>query len=104
MLNGERPKECDYCWRIEDGNGEGLSDRHHKSLSDFSFNKHDEIAQLTGDEDDIYPTYLEISFSNVCNFKCSYCGPDFVVRGARNNNMDIMICPGDNRVQHKHIQ
>ena len=30
MLEGARPSECDYCWRVED-TGEHLSDRIYKS-------------------------------------------------------------------------
>lgn len=74
MLNGERPSECDYCWRVEENNG--TSDRHFKSLEPWALPFHDEISEFTGDED-IYPSYLEVSFSNVCNMKCTYCGPDF---------------------------
>ena len=74
MLNGQRPKECDFCWRVED-NGE-TSDRVYKSLDQFSFEHHDKIAELVGDED-IFPTYVEVSFGNTCNFKCAYCGPPY---------------------------
>lgn len=74
MLNGERPKECDYCWRIED-NG-NTSDRHFKSVESWAIHDHDKIAQYTGDED-IYPSYLEVDFSNACNLQCTYCGPEF---------------------------
>lgn len=74
MLNGERPKECDFCWRVED-NGE-ISDRVLKSLPSFSMPHHDKIAELDGDED-IYPTYVEVSFGRTCNFACAYCGPPF---------------------------
>ena len=28
-------------------------------------------------DEDFYPTYVEVSFSNVCNFKCGYCGQAF---------------------------
>jgi MoaA/NifB/PqqE/SkfB family radical SAM enzyme len=75
MLNNERPKECDYCWRIEDNTNE-LSDRVFKSLDSYSFPYHDDIVNSTGNEN-VYPRYVEVSFSNVCNFKCSYCGPAF---------------------------
>lgn len=75
MLNGGRPSECDFCWRIEDNTGE-VSDRTLKSLDPYSINDFDTISQLKGDED-VYPRYVEISFSNICNFKCSYCGPTF---------------------------
>jgi hypothetical protein len=75
MLRGERPKECDYCWRIED-NIDDYSDRVHKSIQQWAIVDHDVIAKSTGDED-VYPRYVEVSFSNVCNFKCTYCGPPF---------------------------
>lgn len=74
MLNGGKPSECDYCWRIEDA-GEA-SDRHFKSLEPWAIHDHDNIVKYTGDED-LYPSYLEVSFSNVCNLKCTYCGPEF---------------------------
>jgi len=75
MLNNERPAECDYCWRIED-NTDKFSDRVYKSADAFSWSDYDTISNFTGDED-FYPRYVEISFSNVCNFKCAYCGPPF---------------------------
>lgn len=75
MLEGTRPSECDYCWRIEDLGDEYLSDRHYKTSDYWAWDKVDEIAQLPWDQN-VYPTYLEVSFSNVCNFKCSYCSPD----------------------------
>jgi organic radical activating enzyme len=72
MLDGERPSECDYCWTVEDiGN---VSDRTFKTGSSWAWNAIPEI--LAAKTDDITPTYLEISFSNVCNFKCAYCSPD----------------------------
>ena len=74
MLNDEKPSECDYCWRVEDN--DGISDRFYKSLEPWAITDHDEIAQLTGDEN-IFPSYLEVSFSNACNLACVYCGPEF---------------------------
>ena len=75
MLNGKRPSECDFCWRIEDNTGD-FSDRTLKSLDAYSLNLHDDIVEMTGNED-VMPKYVEVSFSNVCNLKCSYCGPMF---------------------------
>jgi len=74
MINNERPSECEYCWRIEDDGG--VSDRLYKSLEGWASDHYDEIAELKGDEN-IFPSYLEVSFSNVCNMKCTYCGPAF---------------------------
>ena len=75
MLAGERPAECEYCWRVED-NSTQYSDRIQKSLAKYSIIDHDEIVKLSGDED-VFPRYLEVSFNRTCNLKCAYCGPDF---------------------------
>ncbi len=72
MINGMRPKDCDYCWKIED----------HGSLSDRVFKSSEEWAgldakTLTSPESilNILPKYLEISFSSHCNLRCAYCDP-----------------------------
>lgn len=79
MLEGKRPKECDYCWRVEDapGNaGNHYSDRIKKS-GDKAWGEPfiESTAQLPWDFD-VYPAYVEVSFSNVCNFGCGYCSPE----------------------------
>ena len=66
MLCGNKPAECDYCWRIEDK--DQLSDRFYKSLEPWSFDDHDTITKYTGDED-VIPKYVEVSFGNTCNQK-----------------------------------
>jgi organic radical activating enzyme len=75
MLAGERPKECDYCWNIEDLDNKYFSDRHYKTSDYWAWDRFDEITN-SNPEDDIFPSYLEVSFSNACNFACSYCSPD----------------------------
>jgi organic radical activating enzyme len=72
MLDGIRPSECDYCWRVEDS-GNKLSDRITKSFTTWSRPFFKEI--ITQGAAGGNPKYLEISFDNVCNLKCSYCGP-----------------------------
>lgn len=72
MLNGERPKECEYCWRMEDlGN---ISDRVIRNAEPFAKNDLDIFKNYTGDEN-VYPRHVEVSFSTTCNLKCSYCNP-----------------------------
>lgn len=74
MLNGKRPKECDFCWRVED-NGE-ISDRALKSMQPWSSVDYDKIKNSSGDEN-IDPRYVEVNFTRTCNFACAYCGPNF---------------------------
>ena len=81
MLEGERPSECDYCWRAEDAPksaAEGItySDRITKSADEWAFPHLNAIKEMPWDAD-VNPTYLEVSFDTACNFKCAYCSPQF---------------------------
>lgn len=75
MLEGKRPSECNYCWNVED-NSKEFSDRTYKSNEPWSKPHFDEIVEGPWDQD-FNPRYVEIGFTNACNFKCSYCGPSF---------------------------
>ena len=75
MLEGGRPKECDYCWNIED-NSDRFSDRIFKSGEYWSIPHFEEIKEANWRKD-YNPKYVEVAFSNACNQKCSYCGPAF---------------------------
>lgn len=78
MLKGERPAECDYCWKIED-NSKLHSDRIFKSTEPWAMDHLEEIVESSW-LDDFNPTYVELSFSNRCNYKCIYCSPPFSSR------------------------
>lgn len=73
MLEGKRPSECQYCWNIED-NSDSFSDRIFKSSEPWSEPYFKEITDMHWREN-YMPKYVEVSFSNICNFKCAYCGP-----------------------------
>jgi len=78
MLTGGRPSECHYCWNVEDSAPEQVivfSDRTLKSSEPWALPHFSEVMDA-GAEKNINPSYLEVSFSNVCNFKCSYCNPE----------------------------
>jgi organic radical activating enzyme len=75
MLEGERPQECEYCWKIEDIDRNNVSDRVFKSIiykeNDVSLLKHKDWKES------VDLKTLEISFDRTCNFACSYCNPGF---------------------------
>jgi organic radical activating enzyme len=75
MLEGKRPPECSYCWKVEDLSGDLISDRYYKSDDDWSKPYLESLSKMPWDAN-VVPKYLEVSFSNICNFKCAYCGPD----------------------------
>ena len=74
MLEGKRPQECQYCWNIEDLEGDHISDRMIHSASDFSEPLIEKLAELPWDAP-VNPRYLEVSFGNGCNYRCGYCCP-----------------------------
>jgi organic radical activating enzyme len=75
MLKGERPEECDYCWKIEDMNRDAVSDRVFKTV----IFKDEDVKALPkkSAKANVNPRTLEISFDRTCNFACSYCNVDF---------------------------
>jgi len=74
MLEGRKPSGCNYCWKIEAMGKDYVSDRHIKTASIYTPERLTEITE-NGFNYDINPEYIEISFSNECNFKCGYCHP-----------------------------
>ena len=73
MLDNKKPDECDYCWNIENASY-AFSDRTLKSSEPWSAPYLEDILK-SGWKKNYNPKYVEVSFSNTCNFKCSYCGP-----------------------------
>ena len=75
MLEGIRPAECGYCWKIEDIGRDSVSDRIYKSQQ-YTIKDIASIPQLPWDADVDLQT-LEISFDRQCNFACSYCNAGY---------------------------
>jgi organic radical activating enzyme len=71
MLEGAKPAECSYCWKIEGIGRDNASDRIYKS----EIYKEDDIKKLKDLpwDADVNLKTLEISFDRKCNFACSYC-------------------------------
>ncbi len=74
MLKGKRPEGCSYCWKMEDAGQ--MSDRHYRSGEPWAMQDFEAIKQNPMDER-WTPRYVEVNFNNACNFKCSYCSPQF---------------------------
>ena len=74
MLEGKKPKGCQYCWNVEALGDEYVSDRHERNAS---IHREDRVKEIlkNGYDHHINPEYIEISFGNECQFKCGYCHP-----------------------------
>jgi hypothetical protein len=74
MIDGERPAGCAYCWKVEDAEGNHLSDRHYRSSEWWAAPEFDGV--VTNDPGDgVTPRYVEVNFNQTCNLKCMYCSP-----------------------------
>ena len=78
MLKGERPKECEYCWKIEDLSDSHMSDRIFKTHQ-FSESDIGQIAKSSAQKS-FNPRTLEIAFDRNCQFACTYCNASFSTR------------------------
>ena len=104
MQCGERPKGCEYCWKIEDIGRDAISDRVYKSkiYTDKELND----AFKSDYEKDFNLRTLEIAFDRVCQFACTYCNPAFSTTWANNIKnqgpyMNLMS-DGRNHFTHAH--
>jgi len=87
MLEGTRPKECGYCWRVEDaakGKKDVYSDRVYQSHRYTT----DEIVKIKDKpwDHNVIPKTVELAFDNLCNLACSYCNAEFSSTWARDIN------------------
>ena len=104
MKCGDRPKGCEYCWKIEDMGPNHVSDRIYKSkiYSDEDL----QTAYNTPEDQDVDLQTLEISFDRTCNFACSYCNPAFSttwVKDIKNNGRyESLTSDGRNHFTHIH--
>ena len=104
MLQGSRPTECDYCWNVED-NSDRFSDRIFKSGESWSYPFLKDIVNSDWRED-YNPKYVEVAFSNACNFKCTYCGPEFSSKWAEELKLHgpIKLVEGTSKDETVHAQ
>jgi organic radical activating enzyme len=104
MQNGNRPRGCEYCWKIEDMGRDAVSDRVYKSKI-YPIEALD-TAFGTDHREDVNLRTLEIAFDRTCQFACSYCNPAFSstwVRDIKQNGAYTnLISDGRNHFTHTH--
>jgi hypothetical protein len=84
MLNGERCDECSACYHSEDN---GIkSARQHQNIEFQDFNKLAYFTNTDGSLDSMDLKYLDIRWSNICNFKCRSCSSTYSSSWATEDN------------------
>jgi organic radical activating enzyme len=104
MQMGNRPRGCEYCWKIEDMGVDAISDRVYKSKI-YPIEALDE-AYKNPHQEDVNLRTLEIAFDRTCQFACSYCNPAFSstwVKDIRSNGpYESLVSDGRNHFTHTH--
>jgi organic radical activating enzyme len=77
MLEGERPAECGYCWKVEDAAQDETinSDRIYQTAR-YTEEEIKALKDIPWDKN-VNPKTVEICFDNLCNLACSYCNSEF---------------------------
>ena len=75
MLNGKKCKECVRCYEKENYGHDSLRVRSNRDWLESHWDKV-EKTNADGSLDDLHIAYLDFRFSNVCNLRCRYCGPE----------------------------
>jgi organic radical activating enzyme len=104
MQLGNRPRGCEYCWKIEDIDRANISDRIYKSriypIEDL------DRAFATPHQADVDLRTLEIAFDRTCQFACSYCNPAFSTTWVKDiktlGPYTSLVSDGRNHFTHLH--
>jgi organic radical activating enzyme len=104
MQCGERPKGCEYCWKVEDIGRNNISDRVYKSV--IYDDKALAVAHERDHQMDVNLKTLEIAFDRTCQLACSYCNPAFSTTWVKdikkNGSYEDLISDGRNHFTHPH--
>ena len=104
MQIGQKPRGCEYCWKIESTGPHTISDRVYKSKI-YPIKALDE-ACTTPHQADVNLRTLEIAFDRTCQFACSYCNPAFSstwVKDIKTNGpYTDLVSDGRNHFTHTH--
>ena len=76
MINGEEPKMCSRCFESERSSGQSSRKNHNSQFR----TKLEEIPIITredGHVENVDLKYWDFRFSNLCNYKCRTCGPEY---------------------------
>lgn len=84
MLSGNRCKECTSCYQSEDAGVNSFRQSVNKDYAEF-FNFADE-TNSDGSLDTMKLKYLDIRWSNICNFKCRSCSSTYSSSWATEDN------------------
>lgn len=84
MQTGERPNECEYCWKMEDMGKDAVSDRTFKTII-YTDEELQSAYDASWNENTNLKTF-EIAFDRVCNLACSYCNASFSTTWAKDIN------------------
>lgn len=68
MLSGEAPEGCNACYRTEKFGGVSKRQRENQLRQHLNY-------LIENDSPNFELKYLDLRFSNICNFKCRYCYP-----------------------------
>lgn len=77
MLAGEEVNGCDICYKQELATNDSPRLHFNKKYKDYIDEDVKNNTLFNGGLEKIKLRYIDVRTSNICNFKCRYCGPDY---------------------------
>lgn len=84
MLNGERSDTCTSCYNNEDNGNASFRQEANRDFEKYAYLK--DVTEDNGCLPEFKLRYIDVRWSNICNFKCRSCSPTFSSSWAKENN------------------
>lgn len=99
FLLNQKPAQCNACWEMEQGTNKAANNRMFSNAS--GFNTIDELVANTQPDGTLNfhkPEWLDLLWTNKCNFACLGCSPELSTTIAKNYKKSYSILNG---IQYK---
>lgn len=96
FLRGEKPLQCNACWAYEDDNDQPANNRMFSNAS--ALNQIDAAVTDTAPDGTLikqHPAWLDLLWTNKCNFACVGCSPELSTTIATKYKKEFAIINGE---------
>lgn len=91
FLEGKKPAQCQACWKLEEAGGVASNRIHSNNMGFDSIDDAVSHTDANGYMSKQYPTWLDVLWTNKCNFACLGCKPSLSSTIAKNYVKEFSI-------------
>lgn len=91
FLEGKKPEQCRACWKLEDGENVASNRKFSNVMGEYSIDKAVEATDENGYMHKQFPTWVDLLWTNKCNFACLGCKPSLSTTIAKSFSEEYSI-------------